>query len=113
MSCTGGRSIDTQGMILGTGYLLTEQNNARLKNANNRFVLAAQSTKQNEHQLLSVWSVSDIYEFEPFEKASFVTNIPLGSQILKLPDGLSQYMRVLSSAKVFEYVASWNEVWRV
>ena len=37
----GSRNYKTEGYILKTGALLTEQNNQRLKNADNRFYLQA------------------------------------------------------------------------
>jgi hypothetical protein len=56
------------------------------------------------------WSVDDSYTFEPFERASFYTNIPLSSShVLKLPDGLSQYMTVLGIANELVYSADWIE----
>jgi hypothetical protein len=99
---------------LSDGNLLTEQSNARLKNANNRFILAAQNTTQDAKTVSTRWSVDDRYEFEPFEKSNFVTDIPLSStQVLKVPDGLSQYMTVLKIASVFDYWAAWKETWNV
>jgi hypothetical protein len=57
--------------------------------------------------------VDDRYVFEPFERASFVTNIPLGSSALHLPDGLSRYMCILKIADEFDYSAEWPETWSV
>jgi hypothetical protein len=109
-----GRDVQKQGYVLSDGNLLTEQSNARLKNANNRFILAAQNTTQDAKTVSTRWSVDDRYEFEPFEKSNFVTDIPLSStQVLKVPDGLSQYMTVLKIASVFDYWAAWKETWNV
>lgn len=108
------RSVDRQGYVLPDGNLLSEQDNARLKNTNNRFILAAQNAKLNERAFFTSWSVDDEYTFEPFDRSDFYTNIPLsGTNVLKLPDGLSQYMVVLGIAGEFAYVANWTENWNV
>ena len=109
-----GRDVNRQGYVLGDGNLLTEQSNSRLKNANNRFVLVAQNIKLGTKTVSTRWRVDDKYVFEPFERADFITNIPLSSfQILKLPDGLSHYMCVLKIASEFDYWAEWTENWNV
>jgi hypothetical protein len=112
VSSASGRNVQRQGYVLKDGNLLTEQDNSRLKNANNRFILAAQNAKLAEKVVFTLWSVDDTYTFQPFEKSDFYTNIPLSStQVLKLPDGLSQYMTVLGIADEFAYTASWAEMW--
>jgi hypothetical protein len=114
VSWTSGRDIRRKGYVLKDGNLLTEQDNARLKNANNRFILAAQSVKAGNMSVFTRWSVDDRYTFEPFERANFYTNIPLSSShVLKLPDGLSHYMTVLGIATEFVYTADWTETWNV
>jgi len=114
VSRASGRDVQRQGYILDNGNLLTEQSNSRLKNANNRFVLAAQNTKVGATTVSTRWRVDDKYEFAPFEPADFYTAIPLSSsQVLKLPDGLSHYMIVLKIASVFDYWAEWSETWNV
>jgi hypothetical protein len=115
---SGGRSAQTHGYLKNhgkdRGYLLAEQMNERLQKANNRFVLAAHSFKLDAKLIRTRWSVDDRYEFEPFEKAGFVTNIELSSScILKLPDGLSHYMTVLGIADAFDYSSEWSENWSV
>lgn len=113
VSRRAGRDANKQGYVLDDGNLLTEQSNSRLKNANNRFILVAQSTKAGGTAVLTRWRVDDRYVFEPFEKG-FVTNIPLsGSQVLKLPDGLSHYMCALKIASEFDYWAEWVENWNI
>lgn len=115
VSRRSGRDVQRQGYLLDDGNLLTEQSNARLKNANNRFILVAQNTMVSGAKAVQTrWSVDDRYTFEPFEKADFYTNIPLSSaQILNLPDGLSYYMTVLGIASEFDYWAAWMETWNV
>ena len=112
VSWAAGRDVQRQGYVLKDGNLLTEQDNSRLKNTNNRFILAAQNMKLTEKVGFTRWSVDDPYTFQPFEKSNFYTNIPLSSsQVLKLPDGLSQYMTVLGIADEFAYTAEWAEIW--
>lgn len=113
VSRAAGRNINTQGYVLADGNLLTEQNNSRLKNANNRFILAAKNILTGPRLISTRWRVDDRYVFEPFERASFVTNIPLGSSALHLPDGLSHYMCTLKIADEFDYSAEWLETWSV
>jgi len=114
VSRTSGRDLQRQGYLLNDGNLLTEQRNERLKNANNRFILVAQCAKLKDGTMHTRWSVDDRYTFEPFERADFYTNIHLSpSQVLKLPDGLSQYMTVLGVANEFAYSADWTETWNV
>ena len=62
-----GRNMRSQGWLLGDGYLLVEQNNARLQKANNRFVLASQNASLTTNSFVTRWSVDDLYEFEPFD----------------------------------------------
>jgi hypothetical protein len=42
------------------------------------------------------------------------TNIPLGSNILRVPDGLSEYLTHsrVGVARVFDYSTQWSESWR-
>ncbi len=112
MSRSAGRNLQRQGYILPDGNLLTEQANERLKNANNRFVLGSQNKKDSSGGIVTLWNVDDRYTFEPFERASFYTNIPLSSShVLKIPDGLSNYMTILKIADEFIYSAVWTETW--
>jgi hypothetical protein len=106
------RSVQRQGYIRPEGILVAEQGNLRLKNADNRFALVAYTTILDSGELHTRWRVDSRYDFEPFDKADYVTNIPLSdSQVLKLPDGLSQYMTVLKIAEEFPYFAEWIERW--
>lgn len=105
------RNITSQGHILDNGALLVEQSNQRLKNADHRFYLLVNTTK-NGSNFISKWKVESIYDFEPFEKG-YVTDIPLAKNMtLKLPDGLSNYLTNIGVAKDFTYVSTWQELWK-
>jgi hypothetical protein len=107
----GSRNVNTQGYLLNNGALLTEQSNQRLKNADHRFYLQANTT-QNGANYISLWKVESIYDFEPFDKG-YVTEIPLTKEFkLKIPDGLSHYLTKIGVAKDFKYTASWQELWK-
>lgn len=114
VSRAAGRNVDKEGYILPDGALLAEQSNGRLKNTDNRFHLVAHNSVATEKSIATRWRVDSVYDFEPFEKAAYFTNIPLSdSKILKIPDGLSHYMTVLKIAAAFDYWAEWNETWHV
>ncbi|MES9944843.1 MAG: hypothetical protein ABW080_07815 [Candidatus Thiodiazotropha sp.] len=107
----GRRSVATQGYILSDGALLVEQSNQRLKNADHRFHLWV-NTSKNAISYSSRWKVESDYDFEPFSKG-YVTDIPLASGfVLKLPDGLSHYLTKIGVAKEFKYSSAWQEVWK-
>jgi len=117
----GNRNSDTQGYVRDdNGVLVTEQNNKRLHYADNRFFLHAFSTFTkfiDKTRVHTRWRVDSIWDYEPFGKkddGKHISEIPMGysrEHILKLPDGLSQYMTVLGIAKVFDYWAEWYEIW--
>jgi len=112
LGIAAGRSIGQQGYVKRDGYLLAEQNNERLQKANNRFLLRAQSSKVGNGQMLTRWSVDDVYEFEPFSSGDIYTEIVISdSFVLKISDGLSHYMTVLGIAKKYPYLSSWTETW--
>jgi hypothetical protein len=107
------RSQQAKGMLLENGVLLTEQINQRLKNADNRFFLQSQTTFLSSNKFLTRWLVESTYDFEPF-RVGHVTDIPLGTgRILKVPDGLSEYLTHanIGVAAAFDYSASWFENW--
>lgn len=107
----GGRNVQTQGYLLSNGALLTEQSNQRLKNADHRFYLNA-TTSRAGNRYTTKWRVESLYDFEPFDKADYVTEIPLTQGLkLKLPDGLSHYLTKIGVAKDFKYHAEWIETW--
>jgi hypothetical protein len=105
------RSTIRQGYILFDGALVSEQSNLRLKNADNRFHLQANTSKGRNNSFMTRWSVTSIYDFESFSK-NYITDIPLAKGfILKLPDGLSHYLTKIGVARDFKYTASWQERW--
>ncbi len=107
-----GRSVTTQGYVLPGGVLLAEQANLRLKNADHRFRLQSLSAPLGGGRMRTRWQVDSYYDFQPFAKGSHVTHIPLRSgMVLKMPDGLSHYMTVLTIADEFEYWAAWTDEW--
>ena len=107
----GKRNVNTHGYILNNGALLVEQSNQRLKNADHRFYLRVNTTK-NGTNFLSSWKVESIYDFEPFSKG-YVTDIPLAKGfVLKLPDGLSHYLTKIGVANDFDYISTWQELWK-
>jgi hypothetical protein len=114
----------SKGQILDGGVLLAEQSNARLKNANNRFVLRSKSTHGQVTKGLAspvavttTWRVEDSWDYNSFAEQkkqgrNDVTDLPLGGgKILRLPDGLSHYLTVEGLAKEFTHYAEWTEVW--
>ena len=116
------RNKDTQGGVLPDGALQAEQMNKRLHYANNRFHLQAFSqplfstSSTRTSRMLTRWRVDDTWDYEPFEKASYVSHLPMGinrEHILKIPDGLSHYMTILGIAKEFKYWAEWHEYWNL
>jgi len=111
MKINNSRNDHTQGYVLSNGAVHAEQNNRRLKNADNRFIIQAM-TRKTQHGFTTVWSVDNDYDFEPFgAPIEKVTEIPLNPP-LKLPDGLSEYMHSgLNIAKPFKYKAQWTEFW--
>lgn len=114
-----GRNDRTEGRMYSTGILLAEQNNSRLKNADNRFYLQAYSSLVDKATVQTRWLVENDYDFVPFDavidgkKVNHVTHIPLGHFTLILPDGLSHYMTKLGIAQEFKYYAEWSERWKV
>jgi hypothetical protein len=70
-----------------------EQNNQRPQKADNRFVIQAETTKLDNSGFQTTWRVNNVYDFEPYLKSDKFTNLPLNhNMILKLADGLSEYM---------------------
>ncbi len=101
----------TEGKMKSNGVLEAAQNNQRLHKTDGHFYLQAISTLLSDKSIRTIWRVESKYDFEPFEKHDYYTNIPLGSSILKLPDGLSEYMTKIGVAKAFWYKTEWPEVW--
>lgn len=110
---TRSRKADADGYLVDHGVLLAEQNNGRLKNADNRFVLQSVSQRGSEGTNSTTWRVDSFYDFESFEsKPDYKTNIHLADKkVLVLPDGLSKYMATIGIATEFKYYAEWSEIW--
>jgi hypothetical protein len=107
------RNLDTQGELQPDGALHTERTNLRLKIADNRFHLRSKTVATRQGLFSTAWSVLSRYDFEPFS-VGFATHIPLGSYILKVPDGLSHYLAEpqINIAREFDYEATWFESWK-
>jgi hypothetical protein len=102
-----GRNQSSHGALLADGALLTEQN------ADNRFILESRTSSGWFGSVNTVWQVRSRYDFEPFA-VRHVTDIPLGGNILRVPDGLSEYLTHtrIGVARVFDYSTQWSETWR-
>jgi hypothetical protein len=125
LSATNQGDQATLGEIIKGGYLLAEQDNQRLKYANNRFALQAFTEQkegfwfwQEDSWTETRWRVDDRWDFASFpeqkEKGrNDVTHIPLpGGSVLKLPDGLSHYLTEQDIAAEFDYWSEWTEKWQ-
>ncbi len=113
MLVNGSRNINTQGYVESSGRMYADQSNSRLKYADNRFYLTANTAKQTKNNFHTWWLVENRYDFEPFSKGEKISKIPLSDKhILQLPDGLSEYMDTgLGIAKPYIYSAKWSERW--
>lgn len=103
----------TEGKMKSNGVLEAAQNDQRLHKADGHFYLEATSIALPNKKIKTTWSVDSVYDFEPFEKQMYYSEIPLGKFDLVLYDGLSEYMVRLGIAKVFSYRAEWSEIWDV
>lgn len=101
--------------MLKDGALLVEQSNQRLNNADHRFMIEVHTTiskTKSKSVFFSKWTINSVYDFESFSSKDYVTDIPLsGNSVLKLPDGLSQYLTTIGVAKDFIYYSEWIETW--
>jgi len=102
----------TEGKMKSSGVLEAAQSNHRLHKTDGHFYLQALTSILPNKKLKTIWRIESYYDFEPFEKHDYYTNIPLGSSNLKLPDGLSEYMTQIGVAKEFWYKAEWTEEWQ-
>jgi hypothetical protein len=94
-----GRDEKRDGWLLSNGYLLVEQNNARLQKA------IASCLRVRMRPFPEAASSRD-------GASTMCMNIDIsGTVVLKVPDGLSHYMTTLGLAKEFVYSASWTEYW--
>lgn len=114
-----------KGQILRGGVLLAEQDNKRLKYANNRFVLKSKSVVTDRDNsgdkpvitVRTVWRVDDRWDYASFaeqrkNRTYHVTKLPLANgRELRLPDGLSHYMTTQGIATEFDYYSEWTETW--
>lgn len=67
----------------------------------------APSTAALDADYVVTWRVDSRYDFEPFPTTD-VTHLPLGQGlILKLPDGLSEYLTRIGVAKAFDHYSEW------
>jgi len=112
---------NTMGEVRNHGHLLAEQNNKRLKHADNQFPLYSKSkiASHGPMRIQTIWSVRSVWDYDSFEKQrrgnnNQVTGLDLPSgKMLRLPDGLSEYLTQLELANVFDYYAEWEEIWNV
>jgi hypothetical protein len=108
-----------KGDIVGNGILMAEQNNKRLKNADNRFALYSISSIQSKEPLKikTLWQINSYWDFDSFEKQAkekknLITELPLGNNSkLQIPDGLSAYLAESGLASPFDYSTEWEEEW--
>ncbi len=69
MRINASRNTATQGYVKSNGVIFTESNNKRLKYADNRFHLKANTTKKAKDSFHIWWSVENRYDFESFIKS--------------------------------------------
>lgn len=107
------RDSNTQGNVKPNRVLIAEQNNQRLKNTDHQFVLEVKVTSVTNEKIKLLWYVNSLWDYESYEENSNnVTELPINSEkgyILKIPDGLSQYLTVLGRAYEFYYTSMWEE----
>jgi hypothetical protein len=108
-----------KGAIVKNGTLMAEQNNQRLKNADNCFPLEAICSIISDRppRFHIKWAIKSYWDYESFEtqktmNLNLVTKLPLGDgKKLDLPDGLSKYLVELRQAYEFAYSTEWHEDW--
>ncbi len=108
---------DVEGAILEDGALLAPQANHRLKYADNRFHLQCEWRVSSREPLVIDynWSVRSLWDFDSYaeqaaKKKDYVTEFPLPSATLRVPDGLAAFAAQSGAAKEFWYSASWQTV---
>jgi hypothetical protein len=101
---------------LASGRLLADH--ARLKYADNRFILTSTTVRAGPSAYLTTWRVDNSYDFEDFHGTSQNwrllskwSEFPFQGQKLKIYDGLSRYLVALDMAEEFDYFATWAEMW--
>jgi hypothetical protein len=95
--------------------IIAEEGNKRLYFANNTFNLRA-VIRPSRYNIQATWVVYDRYEYLSFaeqaeDKLDHVTPLQVGDKVLKVPDGLSNYLQALELAKEFDYYSAWDEAW--
>lgn len=107
------RDSNTQGNVQSPDRnLIAEQNNQRLKNADHRFYLQVKILGISGNNIKLLWYVLSKWDYEPYENADHITELPINKNkgyILKIPDGLSQYLTQVNRAKEFYYTSRWEE----
>jgi hypothetical protein len=106
-------NYQTEGKMKSNGVLEAAQNNQRLHKADGHFYLESISRLTSNNIIQTTWRVDSLYDFEPFEKHDYYTEIPLGKSKLILSDGLSEYMTRIGVANSFWYRAEWSETWNI
>ena len=92
--------------------LVAEQNNQRLKNMDNRFHLNASVKTNKKGEIEITWSVTSRWDFESYEGKKYYTELSFSKkrgQVLKIDDGLSQYLTKIGMAREFYYRCEWKE----
>ena len=92
--------------------MFVEQNNQRLKNTDHRFLLQVKILEISGNDIKLLWYVLSLWDFDPYEKADHITELPINKKkeyVLRIPDGLSQYLTKVDRAAEFHYTAEWQE----
>ncbi|MBO5123822.1 MAG: hypothetical protein J6C11_01715 [Spirochaetaceae bacterium] len=106
------RDSGTEGNVQSNGNLIVEQNNQRLKNTDHRFLLQVKILEISGNDIKLLWYVLSLWDFDPYEKADHITELPINKKkeyVLRIPDGLSQYLTKVDRAAEFHYTAEWQE----
>jgi hypothetical protein len=90
--------------------IFAEQDNPRLKYANNRFYLKSMANLAGK-KLKIIWGVNDFYDFESFEKSNKYSAFEAYGEKITIPDGLSEYLTHIDLAAAFPYESEWQEEW--
>lgn len=105
------RDSGTEGNVQSNGNLIVEQNNQRLKNTDRRFLLQVKILEISGNDIKLLWYVLSLWDFDPYEKADHITELPINKKkeyVLRIPDGLSQYLTKVDRAAEFHHTAEWQ-----
>lgn len=105
---TPGRDVNALGRILDDGRLIAEQNNLRLKYADNRFYLYVDVLERSNNIMKLRWYVTNRYDFAPYPNTNY-SRFPFRGQVLLIDDGFSHYLTEVGLAKEFHYLGEWHE----